>query len=239
MRPTRRVVALAVAAMLVGSACAWASDASPRYIIYVHGRIVQEEQSARPRHAEFGYYELEEILDAFRERGFVVSSAIRPRSATVESAADSVAAQVRRLLAAGVRADRITIVGGSMGGGIALLASARLQNPDLRFCVLGVCLADNVRALAANGDAGPSGRVLAIRESSDDLTEPCAAWTSDAARASTPSLDAREIVLHTGLRHGFLYRPLSEWLEPVVAWATADRDTIAPSRERAAGRAER
>jgi hypothetical protein len=29
----------------------------------------------------------------------------------------------------------------------------------------------------------------------------------------------REILLDTGLRHGFLYRPLREWVEPVVDWA--------------------
>ncbi len=32
---------------------------------------------------------------------------------------------------------------------------------------------------------------------------------------------AREIVVHTGLGHGFLYRPLPEWLNPVVEWAGA------------------
>lgn len=28
----------------------------------------------------------------------------------------------------------------------------------------------------------------------------------------------REIRLETGLRHGFLYRPLKEWTEPAIAW---------------------
>lgn len=191
---------------------------APRHVIYLHGRIVQEQQSARPRHPEFGYYELEAILDAFRERGFVVSGAIRPQSATVSGAADSVVAQVRRLAASGVTLDRITVVGGSMGAGIALLASTRLQNADLRFCVLGACLSENVRALIADEGAAPSGRVLAIRESSDDLTRGCPPWHPDAA--SAPQLVAREIVLDTGLGHGFLYRPLPQWVDAVAEWAT-------------------
>lgn len=32
---------------------------------------------------------------------------------------------------------------------------------------------------------------------------------------------ARELVLDTGLRHGFLYRPLPAWVEPVARWADA------------------
>jgi hypothetical protein len=31
----------------------------------------------------------------------------------------------------------------------------------------------------------------------------------------------REIVLRTGLGHGFLYRPLPEWMTPALAWAGA------------------
>ncbi len=29
----------------------------------------------------------------------------------------------------------------------------------------------------------------------------------------------QEIRLTTGLEHGFLYRPLVEWIEPALAWA--------------------
>ena len=32
----------------------------------------------------------------------------------------------------------------------------------------------------------------------------------------------KEIELNTGLKHGFLYKPLAEWVEPVVRWAEAD-----------------
>src|SRR5438309_7489954 len=96
----------AVAVLMPGSAPSVETDAGrPRHLIYLHGRIVQEQQSARPRHPQFGYYELEKILDAFRDRGFEVSGEIRPKSVSVSESADRVVAQVLRLLGSGVPAD--------------------------------------------------------------------------------------------------------------------------------------
>jgi pimeloyl-ACP methyl ester carboxylesterase len=214
-------VGLAVGAVLFAvSGCgAGAEPRQLRHLLYLHGRIVQEQQSARSQHPRFGYYELEEILAAFRERGFVVSGEIRPKAASVSDAADRVVEQVRRLLESGVGADRITVVGASMGAEIALVASARLQDPDLRFSLLGVCLSEGVRGLLAEEGGEPSGHLLVIREASDDLVGPCPLWRDDPE--SRTRLVVREIVLETGLSHGFLYRPLPEWVEPVVQWAEA------------------
>jgi pimeloyl-ACP methyl ester carboxylesterase len=189
----------------------------PRHLLYLHGRIVQEQQKPRPYHPEFGYYELDQILAAFRERGFEVKGPLRPRAATTSEAADAAVAEVRSLLRSGVPADHVTVVGASMGGIISLLAAARLQAPQVRFCVLGVCLSSNVKRLLAEEGHEPRGRILAIREKTDDLTVDCDPWSrTDPPRAP---LVAREIVLDTRLRHGFLYRPMPEWLDPVVAWA--------------------
>ena len=209
-----------VAVLMAGATTGAADDARrPHHLIYLHGRIVQEQQSARPLHPQFGYYELERILDAFRDRGFVVSGEIRPKQASVSDSAERVVEQVRQLLALGVPADHVTVVGGSMGAAIAFLASVRLQNPDLRFCVLGACLSETVRGLLADEGKAPSGHLLSIREASDESSSPCPSWRDDLAAGSP--LVAREIVLDTGLRHGFLYRPLPEWLDPVVEWAHA------------------
>lgn len=200
-----------------GPAAAGRVDAVfPRYVIYLHGKIVQERQDARPQSAEYGYYELEKILQAFRDRGFMVTGDMRPKAATVGESADQVVAQVRRLLAARVPADHITVVGASMGASIALLAATRLRNPGVRFGILGACLSEDVRSLVAEQGVGPSGHLLAIREESDDLSSPCPAWKGD---PKAPGLVAREIVVNTGLRHGFLYRPLPEWLNPIADWA--------------------
>src|SRR5262245_54536895 len=113
MRPSL-VVVLCAALCAALSTVAASPPAPARHLIYLHGRIVQEQQSARPKHPQFGYYELDAILDAFRARGFVVSGEIRPKSISVEGAADHVVAEVKRLRASGVPAERITVVGGSM-----------------------------------------------------------------------------------------------------------------------------
>ena len=208
----------AAAIFLAGSAALAAPQSGhSRHLIYLHGRIVQEQQIARPRSTRFGHYELKKILDAFRERGFVVSGEIRPKSASVSDSADGVVEQIRRLLKSGVPADNVTVVGASMGAAIALLASTRLHNPDVRFCVLGACLSESVRGLLADEGRGPSGHLLAIREATDDLIGPCPPWKD--GHESPSGLLAREIVLNTGLSHGFLYKPLPEWVAPVVEWA--------------------
>lgn len=203
--------------MVAGVLAAPAPAAPTRHLIYLHGRIVQLQQQRRPLHPEFGPYELDQIADAFRKRGFQVTSDVRPKDASVSAAADQVVAQAQALLRAGVPAERITIVGASMGGHITLLAAARLREPALRIAVLGVCLSERVQALQAEEGRPPSGHVLTIREQSDTLTEDCVPWTP--ARAPQGLRDARERVVHTGLGHGFLYRPLPEWLEPVLDWA--------------------
>jgi pimeloyl-ACP methyl ester carboxylesterase len=209
---------IVVVVLLAAWAGSVAGDAArPRHLIYLHGRIVQDQQSKRPRHPQFGYYELDKILDAFRSRSFVVSGEIRPRTASVSDSADRVVAQVRKLLESGVPAGDVTVVGASMGAEIALLASARLQNPEVRFAILGACLSESVNGVVAEEGNGPSGRLLTIREASDDFTGTCPGWEQDPALA--PTLVVREIVIHTGLHHGFLYRPLPEWLSPVVEWA--------------------
>ena len=212
------VAALLLWSALAGAALARADETGPRHLIYLHGRIIQEQQNVRPRHPEFGYYELEQILATFRERGFVVTGWIRPKGESVSASADRVVGQVRSLMASGVPASRITVVGGSMGATIALVSSARLQSPELRFGVLAACMSESVPRLLASQGQKPAGRVLSIREKSDESSEPCLPWKGDADPRAT--LVVREIVLDTGLRHGFLYRPLREWVEPVAEWAT-------------------
>ncbi|HET7618526.1 MAG TPA: hypothetical protein VFK20_08450 [Vicinamibacterales bacterium] len=209
-----KIIVFACAALLAAAFPAQPVNAVRPHVIYLHGRIVQTYQQRRPRNAEFGYYELDAILEAFRREGFDTVGDVRPKDATVSAAADHVVEQVERLLASGVKPADITIVGASMGGGIALQASARLQNPQLRFAVLGVCLSSNVRALVSQEGQGPAGHILAIREASDEYTKDCGPWHNEPDSA----LAAREIVLHTGLRHGFLYRPLDAWVQPVLAW---------------------
>ena len=217
MRSISRTVLLA-AALVLSTLAACADEPAERHLVYLHGRIVQEQQNRRPKNPEFGFYEVDQILDSFRQRGFAVSCEVRPKGMTVAAAANRAVEQVRELMASGVPAQRITVLGASMGSTIALEASVKLRNPELNFGLLGACLSLYVPLLVAEHGRGPAGRILAVREKSDETSEPCPPWKGDAR--SRARLVVREIVLDTGLRHGFLYRPLPEWVEPVVEWAT-------------------
>ena len=206
--------------ILAGSVGNAADDSSgARHVIYLHGWIVQDQQNPRPEHARFGFYELEKILETFRERGFTVSGEIRPESASVDESADRVVVQVRELLESGVPANHVTVVGASMGAAIALLASERLGSTDVRFAVLGACLSSSIDRILEREGQKPSGHILSIREASDGLTSPCPPPAEDLENQEASHF--REIVLDTGLHHGFLYRPIPEWVDPVLEWATA------------------
>jgi hypothetical protein len=58
------------------------------------------------------------------------------------------------------------------------------------------------------------GNVLSIYERTD-RARTCAQYRADATGVGK----YKEIELNTGLRHGFIYRPMSEWIEPAIAWA--------------------
>ena len=209
----RSLTACALAIVAVSAA----AETTKNHVIYVHGRIVQDKQSRRPQQVRFGYYELDKILDTFRQQGFEVTGEMRPRDASESASADVVVRQVKDLLASGVSADHVTVVGASMGGGITLVAAERLQNPGVRFAVLGVCLSQIVTHFLAEDLKAPAGHILAIRELTDESTQGCAPWKA----TTTGPLVASEIVLNTGLSHGFLYQPRPEWVKPVVAFVQA------------------
>ena len=198
-------------ALIILAACA-ARPRTERHLIYAHGRIVQEQQNSRPLHERHGPYELDAIAETFRARGFTVHAEMRPKETTVDEGANAVVRQVRALLDAGVPPERITVVGASMGASIVMRASARLRHPDVRFVALAPCFSLAAEAIFKEGGGWPSRRMLVIREESDIPSSTC------------PKTDrAQEIVLNTGLGHGFIYRPLPEWVEPVVKRATAGR----------------
>ena len=183
-------------------------DTSARYLFYLHGRIV--EQARRPVSPQYGPYEYDQILDTFKKRGFVVISEQRPTGTVVEKYAAKVEGQVRQLLKAGVPARNITVVGASQGSYIAMLASTYLKNRDLNFVFIAGCSADPGFLDMVDWH----GKVLSIYESSDG------AGTCEKFRADATGLGKyHETQLRTGLRHGFIYRPLAEWIEPAITWA--------------------
>jgi hypothetical protein len=190
----------------------FAVSAESRYLIYLHGRIV-EDQGIRPTDPRFGVYEVEAILATLAEHGLQVISEVRPPNADPLQYAQRTDGEVRVLLAAGVPPSHITIVGMSKGGAIAILTASILQNDQVRFVLLASCgdeiLVDSELAIA--------GRVLSIYEAADEMAFSC----QPLFRRSPGSSVFEEIRLKTGLSHGEFYVLREEWIEPTVRWALA------------------
>lgn len=188
-------------------------DTNARYLFYISGYIVAE-GNTRPTSPHFSIYEYEKILESFKERGFVVISEARRQSREIQPYAAKVASQVKQLLDAGVPAKNITVVGASQGSWIAMLVSTYAANRDLNFVFIAACAADNGLLKLTN----LHGNVLFISERTDKPGS-CQRFRDDAKGIN----DYNSIEVNTGLKHGFLYRPLKEWIEPSVEWAQRSR----------------
>lgn len=188
-------------------------DKSAHYLFYISGYIVAE-GNTRPTSPQFGVYEYEKILESFKERGFIVISEARKQSREIGPYAAKVVAQVKQLLKAGVPAKNITVVGASQGSWIAMLVSTYVANRDLNFVFIAACAADDGLLQLIN----LHGNVLFISERTDKPGS-CQRFRDDAKGIN----DYNSIEVNTGLKHGFLYRPMKEWIEPSVEWAHRSR----------------
>lgn len=185
-------------------------DASAKYLFYMHGLIIENE-GPRPTSPRYGVYEYQEILETLADKGFVVVSEARPKGTIATTYAAKVVGQINALLKAGVPPRRITVVGASRGGVIAIAVSSQLKNRDLNFVIMAAC-GDSDVFKTFQPDLW--GNVLSIYDYKDTVG-PCGEFYAKATGLNRH----REIVVKLGLGHGLLYRPLKEWVDPVVEWA--------------------
>lgn len=186
-------------------------DPAAMYLFYMHGMIVENE-GIRPTSPRFGVYEYEQILETLASKGFIVISEARPRGTIVTEYAAKVIGQINKLLKAGVPPRNITIVGASRGGGIAIAVSSQLRNRDVNFVIMAACGDFDIYKTFRTDLWG---NVLSIYDYKDTVSS-CQSFFDK----STAGLGRRrEIVVKLGVGHGLLYRPLKEWIDPVVEWA--------------------
>ena len=189
-------------------------DTQARYLFYLHGAIV-ENKGLRPVSERYGVYEYEKILETFKARGFVVISEARQRNTHPNQYAQKVVSQVKELLQAGVPPANITVVGASKGGFIALLISTGLQNKEINFVILAGCSNAVLRF-----DIDLHGNILSIYDEKDEIGGTC-----EKIFAKSTGLNRhKELILKVGTGHGIVYKPLAEWIEPVVRWAKGERE---------------
>ena len=202
--------ATAAAAGAVVEAFPTAPDATRSYIVYLHGRIV-EEQGRKAVSPDFGPYELDAILTALAASGATVVGEVRAKGTDPKVAAEHVVTEVRRLVHAGVPASKITIVGASKGSLIAMLASTSLQSGEIGYVLMANCN----ETVTKSWDLALHGQVLSIYDTSDEIGGTCAPLF-----AQSPAIASHdEVKIATGKRHGFLYSPLPEWVKPALQWS--------------------
>jgi hypothetical protein len=190
-------------------------DPTKRYLFYLHGKII-EDQGIPAISPDYGEYEYQAILEKLRGYGFVVISEQRAKDTDSTEYARRVSEQVKALLDAGVPPDHITVVGASKGAGITILASHLLQNEKLNFVIMAICDPATIAELKQDGTS-LYGNVLSIYDSADNLAGSCQELFSFSKDKGLARSD--EILLHVGTGHGVLFKPLDEWILPVIYWA--------------------
>jgi hypothetical protein len=191
------------------AALASAAAADPAYhVIYVHGKAV-EDGGRRPT-TGYGVYEYDAILDALQREGFAVSSEQRPSNADPAVFAARVRNEVRKLIDEGADPSDITVIGASKGAVITMLASTLLQEPQVRYVILGNCN----DSILERHQPRLSGRVLSIYEATDTFGQSCHRFFERAGNLT----EHDEIKLTLGIGHSFLYTPNPAWLKPAAEW---------------------
>jgi hypothetical protein len=184
-------------------------DKSRSYIFYLHGRII-EISGPRPVSPDYGVYDYAAILDALGSKGALVISAQRPPNVDVREYAGVVVGQIERLIEAGVPPSRISAVGFSKGGAIALHVSSFLRRSEVRYVIQAGC----GEWLTTANNVEPTGHVLSLLEKRDMLASSCDIMAKRLATLKS----YREIELQTGKGHGEFYMPRPEWLSPTLSF---------------------
>src|SRR5580698_1387287 len=183
-------------------------QANERYVIYSHGLIV-EGDDPKPISPQYGQYDFPAIKQAlFDAGGFNLIAFQRPKSSD-DAYADTLKSWVRRLLDAGVKPGRITLVGFSRGAQLTALASNDFASEGINTALLAIC---------EDGDVSHAtglvlgGNLLSIYETSDQL----GSCRKLSARSHLKAF--KEIAISTGKKHGAFFQPLPQWMGPLKTW---------------------
>lgn len=186
-----------------------------RYIFFLHNRFL-EGHELDDLHPEYGRTEYLEILNEFEENGFTVISEKRTRNVNARDYAVGVVAQIDSLKRTGTGTGNITVVGTSKGGYIAQYVSTLANDPDLNFVFIASFRNSDIENIP---EINFCGNILTIYEKSD----PFGVSAIERKETSTCKINTfEEIELNTGMGHGFLFKPLKEWIEPTIKWANGN-----------------
>lgn len=183
-----------------------------RYIFFLHNRFLEEHELSES-HPEYGRTEYEAILAEFEKGGLKVISEKRNGNVNAREYAIGIVQQIDSLINDGIDPNRITITGTSKGGYIAQYVSTLAGNPELNFVFVASFRNSDMEDIP---EINFCGNILNIYEKSD----PFGVSAIPRKENSTCALaHFKEIELNTGMGHGFIFKPLNEWVEPTIKWA--------------------
>lgn len=190
-----------------------------RFIFFLHNRFL-EEHKLNELHPEFGRTEYKEIIAEFEKSGLKVISAKRNGNVNAREYAIGIVRQIDSLIKKGIEPKKITVVGTSKGGYIAQYVSTLANNPNLNFVFIASFRNNDIQDIP---EINYCGNILTIYEKSD----PFGVSALERKKMSTCEIKHfKEIELNNGLGHGFLFKPLKEWIEPTINWAKGNYDSF-------------
>lgn len=185
-------------------------DLSKKYVFYLHGRIVQEKDN--PVHDEYGLYDYPAIVKALQNPHYHLITERRAKGTEIADYAKHVKKQIDTLISKGVAVEKIYIVGASMGAGITMELSRLINNSRLNFAILALC-DESLFDYAKEVNLKLCGNFLSVFESSDEAKS-CGRLLKDQVCVS----GFEEVQLTMDNRHGFIYQPYKEWIDPLRKW---------------------
>lgn len=176
---------------------------SANYLFFHHNYYVE----TKGVNGDCKYYD---ILKTFTDKGYTVISEIRPKEVSVVEYGKKAAADVRKLLDAGVPPEKITVAGHSKGGVITLQVAAQLQNPKISYAILAGC---GIKGLEKGyPDFGTlKGNFLSLYAASDKIAGSCGPVFAKLREG----FFAREIVLDSPAGHQLFFKPTDQWIQPL------------------------
>ena len=186
-----------------------------QFIFFLHNRFL-EEHELNELHPKFGRTEYNEIITEFEKSGLKVISEKQNGNVNARDYAIGIVNQIDSLIKAGIEPKKITVVGTSKGGYIAQYVSTLANNQDLNFVFIASFTNGDIQNIP---EINYCGNILTIYEKSDPF------GVSALKRKTTSTCKIRhfkEIELNTGMGHGFLFKPLKEWIEPTIKWANGN-----------------
>ena len=183
-----------------------------RFLFFLHNRFLEVNQ-LEAKHPEFGRTEYNEILAEFSNNGLQVISEKRQGNVNARQYALEIVNQIDSLIASGISPKNITVVGTSKGGYIAQYVSTFANNPNLNFVFIACFRDSDIQNIP---EINYCGNILTIFEASDTY------GVSALERKETSTCvisNFKEIELHTKMGHGFLFKPLKDWMLPTIQWA--------------------